>query len=104
LDFFHSFAGLGCGGDVGGDDSWADPSNSLRDLFFPPPAFEPLDGDDFILQEQGVFTRICSGAALVAGGGGARGLFLSRVATEVIVEGNSIGSTAAAATVGNEKP
>jgi hypothetical protein len=63
---------LGFGGDVGGDDSWADPSDLLRDLFFPP-AFEPLDGDAFILQEQGVFIRIRSGAAPVVGDGGARG-------------------------------
>jgi hypothetical protein len=45
----------------------------MRDLFFPPPVFEPLDGDTFILQVQGVFTRICSGAALVEGGGGVCG-------------------------------
>jgi hypothetical protein len=75
LNFFHSLAGLGCGGDVGGDNSWTDPSDSLRDLVFPP-AFKLLDGYDFIIQEQGVFTRIRSGAAPVAGGGGARG-FLS---------------------------
>jgi hypothetical protein len=49
LDFFHSLAGLGCGGDAGGDDTWADPSASLRDLFFSAPAFEPLDGYGFIL-------------------------------------------------------
>jgi hypothetical protein len=31
-----------------------------------------LDGEDFILQVHGVFTRICSGASLVASSGGAR--------------------------------
>jgi hypothetical protein len=40
-------------------------------LFFPPAAFEVLDGDNFILQVHGVFTRIRSGATLVALGGGA---------------------------------
>jgi hypothetical protein len=46
----------------------------LRDLFFsaPAPAFAPLDGEDFILQVHGVFTRIRSGASLEASGGGAR--------------------------------
>jgi hypothetical protein len=72
LDFFHSLAGLGCGGDVDGDYPWVDPSTSLRDLFFLAPAFEPLDGDGFILQVHGVFTHILSGATLVASGGGAR--------------------------------
>jgi hypothetical protein len=73
LDFFHSLVGLGRGGDVGGVDPWADPSASLWDLFFPAAAFEPLDGDGFILQVHRVFTRIRSGARLVASnGGGAR--------------------------------
>jgi hypothetical protein len=72
LDFFYSLAGLGRGGDVGGDDTWADPSASLRDLFFPAPAFEPLDGDGFILEVHRVFTRIRSGATLVASNGGTR--------------------------------
>jgi hypothetical protein len=94
---------LGCRGDVGGDDSWADPSDSLRDLIFPL-AFEPLDGDAFILQEQGVFTRIRSGAAPVAGGGGARGFSLPCVAAEATVERNSIGSIRVTATGKNEKP
>jgi hypothetical protein len=43
----------------------------LRDLFFPTPTFEPLDGDDFILQVHGVFTRIRSVVTLVASSGGA---------------------------------
>jgi hypothetical protein len=72
LDYFHSFVGLGRGGDVGGDDTWADPAASLRDLFFPAPTFEPLDRDGVILQEHGVFTRIRSGATLVESCGGAR--------------------------------
>jgi hypothetical protein len=72
LDFFHSLFGLERGGDVGGDDPWADPSASLRDLFFLAPTFEPLDGDDFILQVHGVFTRIRWGATLVACSGDAR--------------------------------
>jgi hypothetical protein len=38
--------------------------------FFPAP-FDVLDGDCFILQVQGVFTRIRSGATLKALGGGA---------------------------------
>jgi hypothetical protein len=33
----------------------------MRDLFFPAPVFKPLDGDSFILQVHGVFTRIRSG-------------------------------------------
>jgi hypothetical protein len=43
---------------------------SSRPLFFPA-AFDVLDGDGFILQVQGVFTRIHSGATLKALGGGA---------------------------------
>jgi hypothetical protein len=50
-------------------------------LLFFPPAFDVFDGDDFILQEQGVFTRIRSGGyptafgwqcARIYYGGGAR--------------------------------
>jgi hypothetical protein len=40
----------------------------------------------------------------MAGGGDAHGLPLPRAAAEVIVEGIVIGSTAGAATEGNEKP
>jgi hypothetical protein len=69
LDFFHSLFGLGRGGDVGGEDTWADPSASLRDLFFPALVFEPLDEDGFILQVHEVFTCIRSGATLVASSG-----------------------------------
>jgi hypothetical protein len=67
-------------------------------------SFKPLDGEAFILQEQGVFTRICSRVAPVAGGGGARGLSLSRMTAEATVAENSNRSTAAAATAGNGKP
>jgi hypothetical protein len=42
---------------------------SSRPLFFPA-VFELLDGDGFILQVHGVFTRIRSGATLAALGGG----------------------------------
>jgi hypothetical protein len=72
LDFFHSLARLGRGGDVSGEDPWADPSASLQDLFFPAPAFEPLDGDGFILQVRRVFTHIRSRATLVASSSGTR--------------------------------
>jgi hypothetical protein len=55
-----------------------DPSAPLRALFFPAPVFELLDGDAFIFQVQGVFTRIRWGTTLVVDGGGAPGFFLSR--------------------------
>jgi hypothetical protein len=42
-------------------------------LFFPPVAFAVLDGDGFILQVHGVFTRIRSGATAVVLSGGALG-------------------------------
>jgi hypothetical protein len=64
---------LGRGGDVDGDESWADLAASSRDLFFPAPVFILFDGEDFILQVHRVFTRIRSGASLVASSGGARG-------------------------------
>jgi hypothetical protein len=73
LDFFHSLFGFGRGGDVGGVDPWADPATSSRDLFFPAPVFMLFDGEDFILQMHRVFTRIRSGASLVANSGDARG-------------------------------
>jgi hypothetical protein len=77
LAFFHSLVGLECGED-GGDNSRADPSASLRALFFPASVFELLDGDAFILQVQSFFTHIRSGATLVVDGGGAPGSLLSR--------------------------
>jgi hypothetical protein len=71
LDFFHSRFGSGRGGDTGGDVPAADPAASSRALFFPSAAFVVFDGDGFILQVHGVFTRIRSGATVVASYGGA---------------------------------
>jgi hypothetical protein len=106
LDFFHSLAGLGCGED-GGDDSGADPFASLRDLFFPTLAFVLLDEDAFILQVQGVFTRIRSGVTLVANCGGVPGFPLSLAAAviaEAVKESLRSRSIWATATEENEKP
>jgi hypothetical protein len=61
LDFFHSQFGSIRGGDTGGDVPAADPAASSRALFFPPAAFVVFDGDGFIRQVHGVFTRIRSG-------------------------------------------
>jgi hypothetical protein len=63
-----------------------------------------MDEEAFILQEQGVFTRIRSGAAPAAGGGGAQGFSISRAAVEVTMDGGSNRSIAVGATAGNEKP
>jgi hypothetical protein len=65
LDFFHSQFGSGRGGDTGGVPA-ADPAASSRVLFFPAAAFAVFDGEGFILQVHGVFTRIRSGATAVA--------------------------------------
>jgi hypothetical protein len=46
---------------------------SSRVLFFPPAVFKVFDGEGFILQVHGVFTRIRSGAAVVVSYGGALG-------------------------------
>jgi hypothetical protein len=73
LDFFHSRFGSGRGGDTGGDVTAADPAAYSRALFFPPTAFEVFNGEGFILQVQGVFTRIRSGATAVVSYGGAFG-------------------------------
>jgi hypothetical protein len=73
LDFFRSRFGSGRGGDTGGDVTAADPVASPRALFFPPAAFAVFDGEGFILQVHGVFTRIRSGATAVASYGGALG-------------------------------
>jgi hypothetical protein len=62
LDFFHSRFGSGRRGDTGGDVHAADPVASSQPLFFPPTAFVVSDGDGFILQVHGVFTRIRPGA------------------------------------------
>jgi hypothetical protein len=64
LDFFHSRFGSGRGGDTGGVPA-ADPAASSWAIFFPPAAFVVFDGDGFILQVHGVFTRIRSGATVV---------------------------------------
>jgi hypothetical protein len=71
LDFFHSRFGFGRGGDTSGDVPAADPAASSRALFFLPVAFMVFDGDGFILQVHSVFTRIRSGAAVVASYSGA---------------------------------
>jgi hypothetical protein len=101
LDIYHSLFRLGRGGDP-----WTDPATSLRDLFFPAPApaFAPLDGEAFILQKHGVFTRISSGASLVASSGSACGLAHYSVAVEARVDGSLARSIPAAATAENEKP
>jgi hypothetical protein len=70
FDFFHSRFGSGRGGDIGGAALAADPAASSRLLFFPPVGFVVLDHDVFILQVHDVFTRIRSGATLVALDGG----------------------------------
>jgi hypothetical protein len=70
---------------MGGATLVAAAAASSRPLFFPA-AFDDLDGDGFILQEQSVFTRIRSGATLKDLGGGA------------------LGSTTAAACVGVDLP
>jgi hypothetical protein len=73
LDFFHSRFGSARGGDTGGDVPTADLAASSRALFFPPAVFRAFDGEGFILQVQGIFTRISSGATVVASYGGALG-------------------------------
>jgi hypothetical protein len=70
FDFFHSRLGSGRSGDIGGAAPAADPAASSRPLFFPA-VFVDLDGDGFILQVHGVFTRIRSGATLATLGGSA---------------------------------
>jgi hypothetical protein len=78
----------------------------LQDLFFLAlaPAFVPLDGEAFILQEHEVFTRIRSRASLVASSGGACGLAHYNVAADARADGCLARSIPAAATVGNAKP
>jgi hypothetical protein len=73
LDFFHSRFGSGRVGDTSGDVLATDPTASSRAVFFPPAAFMAFDGDGFILQVHGVFTRIRSGATVVASYGGTLG-------------------------------
>jgi hypothetical protein len=79
LDFFHSRFGSGRGGDTDGVPA-ADPAASSRALFFPSAAFVVFDGDGFILQVHGVFTRIRSGATVVASYGCAIGSTLYSIA------------------------
>jgi hypothetical protein len=74
LDFFHSRFGSGHGRDIDGNVFAEDPVASSRDLFFPAAVvFMVFDGEGFILQVQGVFTRIRSGAMAVVSDGGALG-------------------------------
>jgi hypothetical protein len=80
LDFFHSRFRSGRGGDTGSDVPAADPAASSRALFFPPAAFVVFDGDGFSLQVHDVFTRILSGAIVVASYGGALGSTLYSIA------------------------
>jgi hypothetical protein len=49
-------------------------------LFFPPAVFAVFDGEGFILQVHGVFTRIRSGATVVVSYGGALGSMLFSIA------------------------
>jgi hypothetical protein len=65
--------GFDHGGDTGGDVPAADPTTPSRDLFFLPPVFKLFDSEGLILQVHGVFTRILSGATVVATGGGTLG-------------------------------
>jgi hypothetical protein len=88
LDFFHSRFGSGRGGDTGGDVPAADPVAPSRPLFFPPAALVVFDGDGFILQVHGVFTRIRSGATVVVSCGGALGSTLYSTAV-VCTSGDS---------------
>jgi hypothetical protein len=80
LDFFHSRFGSGRGGDTGGDVPAVDLAASSWALFFPMVAFVVFDGDGFILQVHGVFTRIRSGATVVVSYGGALGSTLYSIA------------------------
>jgi hypothetical protein len=73
---------------------------SSRPLFFPA-ALDVLDGDGFILQVQGVFTRIRSGATLKALGGGT--LESTTAAASTGNRSTSVGIKMTAARMG-EKP
>jgi hypothetical protein len=104
LDFFHSRFGSGHGGDTDGDVLTADPAASSRDLFFPPAAFEVFDGEGFILQVHGVFTRIRSGATVVVSDGGALGSTLPSTAAVRTGGGSWHDLLGMAANVWGEKP
>jgi hypothetical protein len=67
---------------MGGDVPAADPAASSRDLFFPLAVFMLFDGEGFILQVHGVFTRIRSGVTAMSTGSGALG---STISSEVAV-------------------
>jgi hypothetical protein len=94
FDFLHSRLGSARGGDRGGAASVAAAVASARLLFFPP-ALDVFDGDGFILQVQGVFTRIRSGATLKASGGDALGSTTAAVGVGVDLLQDSSGITAA---------
>jgi hypothetical protein len=89
LDFFHSRFGSGRGGDTGGDVPAADLAASSWALFFPLAAFTVFDDEGFILQVHGVFTRIRSGAIVVASYGGTLGSTLFSIAA-VRTSGDSL--------------
>jgi hypothetical protein len=96
--------GSGRGGDTGGNIPAADPAASSRALFFPPAGFVVFDGDGFIFQVHGVFTRIRSGAIVVAFYGGAPGSTLYSMAT-VCTSGDSwLDLLGMAAAAWGEKP
>jgi hypothetical protein len=63
-----------------------------------------LDGEDFILQVHRVFTRIRSGASLVASNGGARGSAGHGAAAVARVARLLARSISTAANIGNGKP
>jgi hypothetical protein len=100
FDFFHSRLGSGRGGDIGGAAPVAAAAASSRPLFFPA-TFADLDGEGFILQVPGVFTRIRSGATLEALGGGALG---STAAVACAGSGSASDRFEMAATAMGEKP
>jgi hypothetical protein len=104
LDFFHSRFGSGRGGDTGGDVPAADPAASSRAIFFPPAAFAVFDGEGFILQVQGVFTRIRSGATAVASYGGALGSTIFSTAAVRIGGDSWLDLLGMAANAWGEKP
>jgi hypothetical protein len=78
----------------------------LQDLFFPAPApiFMLFDGEDFILQEHRVFTRIHSGASLVASSSDARGSTFYSAAVVAQVVDSWLDLFQMAANVGVENP
>jgi hypothetical protein len=63
-----------------------------------------LDGEDFILQVQRVFTRIRLGASLVASSSGARGYAGHGAAATARVVGLLARSISTTVNVGNGKP